>query len=351
MKEKKENKKSASSEFQRYVRGEMTKREENSFQRKLQRDPFAEEATEGFSGISPREAADDMESLEKKLKYRIRGRKRTAYYSIAASIAVLMILSSVYLLIRQTRPADKIRDLSSVPVPENVRKQEAMNKSEITESVDNKIITEEKPEQEGITGNSDTSTAKSASDEKEMLVAGVMPEEVLNTDKKDSDINNEQGKLAAPSAAISSEEQVTDMDKMHVNIQPASAALSEVAFVGYGTKKSAVAPDAVTGKQAENAMTSFVPPQPLNGQEGFKRYIEENIRKPDSLASGQRAEVVVGFIVRSIGSIDSIKVISSPGLKYSDEAVRLIKEGPAWKPASQNGEMIDDEVRIRIVFR
>ena len=44
MKEKDNNLKSSLSELQRYTRGEMTKREENAFQRKLQNDPFTEEA-------------------------------------------------------------------------------------------------------------------------------------------------------------------------------------------------------------------------------------------------------------------------------------------------------------------
>ncbi len=72
MKERIRNRKGPLSEFERYVRGEMTKREENTFQRKLQRDPFAEEAADGFSEISSREATEGMDQLEKKLKERIK---------------------------------------------------------------------------------------------------------------------------------------------------------------------------------------------------------------------------------------------------------------------------------------
>ncbi len=53
MKEEKNKTSKPVSEFQRYIRGEMTKRQENAFQRKLQRDPFAAEAAEGYSQISP----------------------------------------------------------------------------------------------------------------------------------------------------------------------------------------------------------------------------------------------------------------------------------------------------------
>ena len=86
-------------------------------------------------------------------------------------------------------------------------------------------------------------------------------------------------------------------------------------------------------------------------ESGFNKYIEDNLRRPDTETDGQRVVVVLNFRVDMNGKIDSIKVIKSPGKIFSDEAVRLIKEGPAWKPAEENGKIIDDEVRIRIVFK
>ena len=108
MKEEKNKTSKPVSEFQRYVRGEMTKRQENAFQRKLQKDPFADEAAEGYSQISPGEAEEDIDRLGKRLKKRITGRRRIIYYRIAASIAVLMIISSVYLLIDRNKPAGEL---------------------------------------------------------------------------------------------------------------------------------------------------------------------------------------------------------------------------------------------------
>jgi len=59
----------------------------------------------------------------------------------------------------------------------------------------------------------------------------------------------------------------------------------------------------------------------------------------------------VNFKVDAEGKIDSIKIIRSPGKNFSDEAIRLIKEGPAWKPAEENGKRIDDGIKIKIVFK
>jgi TonB family protein len=79
--------------------------------------------------------------------------------------------------------------------------------------------------------------------------------------------------------------------------------------------------------------------------------VEENIRVPETLKAGEKAIVIVNFIVRNTGEIDSLKVIRSPGDEFSSEAKRLIIEGPQWRPAKSDGERIDDEVRIRIVFK
>ena len=93
------------------------------------------------------------------------------------------------------------------------------------------------------------------------------------------------------------------------------------------------------------------PPQPVTGKENFDRYIKENIRRPANLAAGDSAVVVISFIVRITGAIDDFKVISSPGDEFSNEAKRLVIEGPAWNPAVSNGEKIEDVVPLRIMFK
>jgi TonB family protein len=116
--------------------------------------------------------------------------------------------------------------------------------------------------------------------------------------------------------------------------------LNEVVVVGYGVRDV-----------ADDAVKEYTPPLPANGRSAFDKYIRDNIRRPDTTTSGQRVVVVLNLIVNPDGKIDSIKVVRSPGKIFSDEAIRLIIEGPAWKPAEENGSAIRDEVRIRIVFK
>ena len=131
--------------------------------------------------------------------------------------------------------------------------------------------------------------------------------------------------------------------QVQVKLDPSISALSEVVVVGYGTKKAK--------SEKEDVFTGYAPPSPVNGKSNFDKYIKENQHRPDSITAGQRAVVVVSFLVRINGSIDSIMIARSPGKIFSDEAIRLIKSGPSWKPAEDNGKPVEDKVRIRIVFR
>jgi TonB family protein len=60
---------------------------------------------------------------------------------------------------------------------------------------------------------------------------------------------------------------------------------------------------------------------------------------------------VLSFTVSETGKIDSIEVVRSPGRLFSQEAIRLLKEGPAWKPAFEDGSEKSERVRLRIVFK
>jgi hypothetical protein len=97
-------------------------------------------------------------------------------------------------------------------------------------------------------------------------------------------------------------------------------------------------------------LTGYSPPEPVSGKDNFDKYIEENIHRPSNSKAGEMI-VLVRFKVYSSGIRDSIRIIRSPGKAFSDEAIRLIKEGPEWKPAERNSIKIDDEVRLRIIFK
>ena len=71
------------------------------------------------------------------------------------------------------------------------------------------------------------------------------------------------------------------------------------------------------------------------------RYFSENIRYPDSARENNiQGRVIVRFIITETGAVDSVKVLKSIGWGCDEEAVRVIKNMPHWKPGMQNGKPV-----------
>ncbi len=318
MKESNNNKKGPNSDFERYVRGEMSRREENAFQRKLQLDPFSDEAAEGYSEITPKEADDDLKHLGKQLKSRITPGQKIVFYRIAASLAVLVVITAVYFLVFKNRSGQRISNITVTTTQEE-------NGTDSRRSAEPLLA-----ESNGITADIERES-----------------DGQITNDITEPEIPAEAENIAIPDASVTDQ-----VSKQPENITEAvPAALNEAAMTRNTATESARANITDTASKAENVPTAYSPPLPVNGNERFRQYIQDNQRKPPAFNDGEQVVVVVSFKVLSSGIIDSIKALESPGDEYSQEAIRLIREGPSWSPAENNGEKTDDEVSLRIVFR
>ncbi len=50
--------------------------------------------------------------------------------------------------------------------------------------------------------------------------------------------------------------------------------------------------------------------------------------------------VVVSFLVDKNGKISEVEALNDPGYGSAEEAVRVIKKGPDWTPAVQDGKNV-----------
>ena len=320
MSEKNKNGNDHLSDFLRYKWKKMTDRQRNAFERDLQKDPFAEEASEGLEGIDPSVAEKDVAGLRKQLNKRTIRKQRVLWYRIAASVAVLMILSSILVIIERSQPPEQ---LSYTPVNQQSKDLQTLNEQPTIENqAPAAVPAEKKPEikKEKI----------AVENQERMRVAeAAEPDQVFAAEKAISAKAAQIRKTSDTAMGIKSDSSTTD--------------LSEIVVVGYGARAA--------GDEAEEAVNEYNPPRPVNGRADFDKYIRDNIRRPDTTSAGQRVVVVLNFKINTDGKIDSIRIIRSPGKNFSDEAIRLIREGPEWKPAEENGKTISDEVRIRIVFK
>lgn len=85
------------------------------------------------------------------------------------------------------------------------------------------------------------------------------------------------------------------------------------------------------------------------GAEGWKRYLETNLNaglgKYIKLKKGEKLgqqTVKVQFLVGKDGTISQVVAVNKNEVhhKLADEGVRVIKEGPSWIPAEQNGRKV-----------
>jgi hypothetical protein len=128
-----------------------------------------------------------------------------------------------------------------------------------------------------------------------------------------------------------------------ISMDPDLVALNELVVTAYGISREE--------SDMEADQKRYIPPQPSVGKSDFDKYIRENMQLPDTVSSGRKIVVVVSFSVHTDCRIDSIIIIRSPGRLFSEEAIRLIRSGPAWQPALENGKTIEDKVKLRIVFK
>jgi periplasmic protein TonB len=89
------------------------------------------------------------------------------------------------------------------------------------------------------------------------------------------------------------------------------------------------------------------------GEAAWRKYLERNLNASAPVDNGANPgsyTVVVQFIVDKEGNISDVKALSNHGYGMEDEAVRVIKRGPKWEPAIQNGRQVKAYRKQPITF-
>jgi protein TonB len=89
------------------------------------------------------------------------------------------------------------------------------------------------------------------------------------------------------------------------------------------------------------------------GEKEWKRFLERNLEANvpvDNNAPEGTYTVTVQFIVDKEGNISDVRALSSHGYGMEDEAIRVIKKGPRWEPAVQNGRQVKAYRKQPITF-
>jgi len=96
-----------------------------------------------------------------------------------------------------------------------------------------------------------------------------------------------------------------------------------------------------------------IPAEFPGGISAWSKYLERNLNRDlpvDNGAPPGKYTVIVSFIVDKNGGISDVVAENDPGYGTKAEAVRVIKKGPSWKPAVQNGRNVIYRHKQSITF-
>ncbi len=126
-------------------------------------------------------------------------------------------------------------------------------------------------------------------------------------------------------------------------------------LISYSTiQAQVVIEDNAVVNEDENQIFVFVEEYPEfpNGEENLYKYLGSNIKYPhDALENGIQGTVVVKFVVEKDGSISNVKAVRKIGGGCDEEAVRVVKRMPRWKPGKQSGKPVRTEFTLPIQFK
>jgi N-acetylmuramoyl-L-alanine amidase len=89
------------------------------------------------------------------------------------------------------------------------------------------------------------------------------------------------------------------------------------------------------------------------GKEAWQKYLERNLDVDVPVKNGappSQYNVTVRFLVDEQGGLSNIEAENDPGYGTAAEAVNLIKKGPNWVPAKQNGKEVKYWMKQNITF-
>ncbi len=97
-----------------------------------------------------------------------------------------------------------------------------------------------------------------------------------------------------------------------------------------------------------------IPAEFPGGIKEWQRFLERNLNSDLPTENGAPTgvyTVTVSFVVDTEGRVSDVKAENDPGYGTRDEAIRVIKKGPKWVPANQNGRPVVYRHKQMITFK
>ncbi|TXI79710.1 MAG: energy transducer TonB [Flavobacteriales bacterium] len=107
----------------------------------------------------------------------------------------------------------------------------------------------------------------------------------------------------------------------------------------------------ITDPDAPLLLVEQMPEYP-GGQQAMFAFISKELKYPEeAIDNGIEGTVVISFVVERDGSIGEAKVLRGLGGGCSEEALRVVKSMPLWKPGMQGGKLVRTSYNLPIRFK
>ena len=88
------------------------------------------------------------------------------------------------------------------------------------------------------------------------------------------------------------------------------------------------------------------------GEAKLMEYVGKNIKYPQiARETGIQGRVFIGFVVEPDGSVSNVKLLRGIGGGCDEEAMRVVKSMPKWKPGKQRGKAVRVSYQIPVFFK
>lgn len=93
-------------------------------------------------------------------------------------------------------------------------------------------------------------------------------------------------------------------------------------------------------------------PEFPGGEQAMMDFVGKNVQYPkEAMEKEISGRVLVGFIVEKDGSVNEVKIVRGIGGGCDEEAVRVVKAMPKWKPGKQDGKTVRVSYTMPFFFK
>ncbi len=179
-------------------------------------------------------------------------------------------------------------------------------------------------------------TKRTVAEEVEEVVLNTMEKETPPPPPEEPEVPQTELKIVDNDATITNEAVVFDADAKNAENTEIKPVVTEI-----------------EDEEVEETIYVVVEEEPdfPGGMEALLKYLQDNIQYPQLAKENNiTGKVFVTFVVEKDGRVTQVKLLRDIGGGCGNEAMRVVKAMPKWKPGKQQGRPVRTQFNLPVVF-